>query len=430
METLEKSDTLYDEPLLIASPNEVVRRHIRENVFGQEWEVEFTMGGAEALAALEKRRYLGLLLDRRLRDLEIRETIDAAISRCPVLQVVVFDSETGKIEIDKATQGEHPSQGQARLLDILSTCKRLTDAVPEPAVEIPPHDRGEELLPGMVGRSSAMRRIAELVKLVAPRSSTILLTGESGTGKEIVARGIHCLGPRSSRPFVVVNCAAIPEALLESELFGYNRGAFTGAVESRLGRIHAAHEGTLFLDEVGELPLTMQAKLLRFLQGGEVQRLGSNDVFRVDVRVIAATNSDLVELVNRRQFREDLFYRLTVFPIEIEPLRQRPEDIQPLCEFFVAGFAKESDEPRKALSKEALAILEATEWHGNVRELKHAVERAFILAHNSHVILAEHLRLFPSPRTAQGPQIRNLPVGPKELHPPAHASVFSGSRPQ
>jgi transcriptional regulator with PAS, ATPase and Fis domain len=162
----------------------------------------------------------------------------------------------------------------------------------------------------------------------------------------------------------------------------------------------------------------MQAKLLRFLQEGEVQRLGSHDVFRVDVRVIAATNSDLLALVSRRQLREDLFYRLTVFPIEIDPLRRRPEDIGPLCEFFLAALAEESGEPKKALSKEALTVLEGNEWRGNVRELQHAIERAFILAHDTQVILAEHLRLLPSPRSPEKHLIRDLSEGPPELYAP------------
>ena len=419
MRILGMSNADSSEPQLIASPSEGLQKHIRENGVGNKWNLEFAAGGAEALSLLEQRRYQLLILDRRVRDLEVHETISVAISLCPAIQIVIFDSETGQFDFRKATPRERLSERQTRLLEVMSRYKQLTGALQEPAVEIPPNNQGGELLPGMVGRSSAMRHTAELVKLVTPRSSTILLTGESGTGKELVARAIHSLGPRSSHPFVVVNCAAIPEALFEAELFGYNRGAFTGAVESRLGRIHAAHEGTLFLDEVGELPLTMQAKLLRFLQAGEVQRLGSHDIFRVDVRVIAATNSDLIALVNRRQFREDLYYRLTVFPIEIDPLRHRPEDIAPLCEFFLAALSKESGEPKKTLSKEALTILEGNDWRGNVRELQHAIERAFILARGSQVILPEHLRLLPSPRIPEIQIIRDRLPGIVDSFTPA-----------
>jgi transcriptional regulator with GAF, ATPase, and Fis domain len=398
MKNLEECHTTMGESLIIASPNEELHAHIRESSVGQEWDFEVTVGGAEALSLLEQKQYQMLLLDLRLRDLDIHEVISMAESLCPAIQLLVFDSETGLIDFSKATPPDCLSEEQARLVEVLSAFKQPRQVLQLPILETGPQDQGEELLPCMVGRSSAMKRTAQLVKLVAPRSTTVLLIGESGTGKELVAKAIHNLGPRATRPFVVVNCAAIPEALFESELFGHNRGAFTGAVESRLGRIHAAHGGTLFLDEVGELPLTMQAKLLRFLQEGEVQRLGSHDIFRVDVRVIAATNSNLAGLVSKRQFREDLFYRLTVFPIELDPLRDRPEDIGPLSEFFLSSLSAETDDPKKTLSPEALRILQGNEWRGNVRELQHAIERAFILAHSSQVILAEHLRLLPSPR--------------------------------
>jgi transcriptional regulator with GAF, ATPase, and Fis domain len=364
---------------------------------------------------LEQKKYQLLFLDLRLRDLDIHEVITMAGSLCPAIQILVFDSETGRFDFSKATPRDCLSEDHVRLLDVLSTFKQPGQDWQAPTLECEPEDQGEELLPCMVGRSAAMKRIAELVKLVAPRSTAVLLNGESGTGKELVAKAIHNLGPRANNPFVVVNCAAIPEALFESELFGYNRGAFTGAVESRLGRIHAAHGGTLFLDEIGELPLTMQAKLLRFLQEGEVQRLGSHDIFRVDVRVIAATNSDLMGLVNRRQFREDLFYRLTVFPIELDPLRNRPEDIGPLSEFFLTALSTESSEPKKTLSPGALSILQANDWRGNVRELQHTIERAFILANNSHVILPEHLRLLPSLSILDQHLIDEHSTRPREL---------------
>jgi transcriptional regulator with GAF, ATPase, and Fis domain len=227
-----------------------------------------------------------------------------------------------------------------------------------------------------------------------------LITGETGTGKELVARGIHQISSRAKNPFVVVNCAAIPEQLLEAELFGHARGAFTGAVQSRLGRIHVAHGGTLFLDEVGELPLSMQAKLLRFLQDGEVQRLGSSDVFKVDVRVISATNVNLLRCVKEKQFRQDFYYRLAVFPLELPPLRERRDDIVPLAEHFLIGFSEQSPAPAKKLSSSAAAILRQHRWPGNVRELQHAVERAFILAGNETQLRSAHFSML---ETAQLP---------------------------
>jgi transcriptional regulator with PAS, ATPase and Fis domain len=207
----------------------------------------------------------------------------------------------------------------------------------------------------------------------------------------MVACAIHQLSGRSSGPFVVVNCAAIPENLLESELFGYARGAFTGAVQSRLGRIHAAHRGTLFLDEIGELPLSMQAKLLRFLQAGEVQRLGSADVFRVDVRVIAASNAKLLEKVAAGEFRQDLYYRLAVFPILLPPLRERLEEVLPLAKHFLAELCRTNTCALRTLDPSVQFSLQEHDWPGNVRELKHVIERAFILSEEETRITEEHL---------------------------------------
>src|SRR5207248_5514833 len=253
-----------------------------------------------------------------------------------------------------------------------------TEAVLVDALEMTGEDEAprDENLPGMIGRSLAIRKTYELTKLVAGRDTTVLVMGETGTGKEVVAQAIHELSARAKNAFVAVNCAAIPEALLEAELFGHVRGAFTGAVQARLGRIHVAQGGTLFLDEVGELPLSMQAKLLRFLQNGEVQRLGSSDVYRVDVRVICATNVPLLEQVQAKQFRQDLYYRLAVFPIELPPLRERKGDVAELAEHFLKGFCEEAGFPLKRLTPAALGTLEQKRWPGNVRELQHVLGRA------------------------------------------------------
>jgi transcriptional regulator with GAF, ATPase, and Fis domain len=233
-----------------------------------------------------------------------------------------------------------------------------------------------------------MHIVYRMARLVAARNTPVLIAGATGTGKEVVANAIHRLSPRAGKEFVVINCAAIPEALLESELFGYVRGAFTGAVQSRIGRIHSAHGGTLFLDEVSDLPLGMQAKLLRFLDQGEVQRLGSSDVFRVDVRVLAASNANLAELTQRKQFREDLFYRLSVFPIELPSLAERRGDVEALARHFLRKF----DDGNASFSPEAVRLLEEYSWPGNVRELQHVIERACILAEGGP-ILPEHLGL-------------------------------------
>jgi transcriptional regulator with GAF, ATPase, and Fis domain len=242
-----------------------------------------------------------------------------------------------------------------------------------------------------------MREIAWLVRMVAPRSTTVLIEGETGTGKEVIARALHKLSPRASKPFAVLNCAAIPESLLEAELFGHTRGAFTGAVQSRMGRIEAAHGGTLLLDEIGEMPLSMQAKMLRFLESGELQRVGDNEVTRVDVRLIAATHQPLEQNAAEGKFRLDLYHRLAVFPIEVPPLRERLEDIPALAEHFLEKLA-DTTTVRKRLHADALLRLQQHTWGGNVRELMHVLERAVILSGRNPEIRGADIRYRSRPR--------------------------------
>jgi len=241
-----------------------------------------------------------------------------------------------------------------------------------------------------------MRELARLVRLVAPRSATVLIEGETGTGKELVAKAVHTLSSRSNKGFTVLNCAAIPESLLEAELFGHTRGAFTGAVQSRMGRIEAAHGGTLFLDEIGEMPLALQAKMLRFLEAGELQRVGENEVVRVDVRVIAATHQYLEDRAEAGTFRLDLYHRLAVFPLAVPALRERLDDLPLLTGVFLEQLGKEA--PRKSLSESAMDKLQAHGWPGNVRELKHVLERGAILTGDLPVISAADIRFRVRPQ--------------------------------
>jgi two-component system, NtrC family, response regulator AtoC len=233
--------------------------------------------------------------------------------------------------------------------------------------------------PGLIGESPALQRIASLISQVAPTRSPVLITGETGTGKEVVARAIHAASPRSERLFVPLNCAAIPAELLEAELFGFVRGAFTGAEADRPGKFEVADHGTLFLDEIGEMTTAMQAKLLRVLQEGIVERIGSNKHVTVDSRIVSSTNRDLDSAMRQGTFREDLFYRINVFHIHLPPLRERREDIQPLARHFLQRFATELGRPPLVLSEEAERLLVSYNWPGNVRELRNAMERAAVL---------------------------------------------------
>jgi formate hydrogenlyase transcriptional activator len=257
----------------------------------------------------------------------------------------------------------------------------------------------------IVGSSKPMRQVVKQVEKVAPSDSTVLILGETGTGKELVARALHRRSKRATRAFVRVNCAAIPQSLIASELFGHEKGAFTGALQRRLGRFEAADGGTIFLDEIGELPMETQISLLRVLQEREFERVGSNHPIKVDVRLIAATNRDLPVAVAAGIFRQDLFYRLNVFPIEVPPLRERADDIPLLVEYFVGRYAKGTGKNIRHISKDTLGQLRDYSWPGNIRELQNVVERAVILSDSDTFVVDESwLKREPSdsPRPHEG----------------------------
>jgi transcriptional regulator with GAF, ATPase, and Fis domain len=235
-------------------------------------------------------------------------------------------------------------------------------------------------MPPIVGRSAALRRVLRMVRIVAPTNATVLINGETGTGKELIAEAIHKCSDRSNGPFVKVNCAAIPAGLLESELFGHERGAYTGAVTRSIGRFERAHRGTLFLDEIGDLPLELQPKILRVIQERQFERLGGAATIHTDVRVICATHRNLAEMVDDLEFRADLFYRLSVFPVELPPLRERPEDIRLLVHHFAMDYAARMQKPIKGISEEFMTVLARHSWPGNVRELQNFIERSVILS--------------------------------------------------
>jgi transcriptional regulator with GAF, ATPase, and Fis domain len=387
---LERSEERAPINVFVVSPNGNLRQELQEKLGPPRWNVIQASSGAGALAMLRKDGGEDgvLLLDPMLPDLEPNEFNGMVTERYPNIQVLMLNAQTGQLLIGSAS----PTPESTRLAEAINrngTIRTSVYAAPSSESDgLRYAPEGKIKLRSMIGDSEPMQRTYATIRMVAVRDTTVLITGESGTGKDLVAQEIHLMSSRRKQPLVVVNCAAIPETLLEAELFGYAKGSFTGAVQSRIGRIHAAHGGTLFLDEIGDMPLSLQSKILRFLEQGEVQRLGGNDNLKVDVRVIAATNADLKKLVSEQRFREDLYYRLAVFPIHLPPLRNRMGDLEELAVAFAAKFY-----PGVSLSRGALQILGQHRWQGNVRELRNAIERATILVGNGLEIKAEHIVL-------------------------------------
>jgi len=374
--------------VFIVSANSRLREELRDKLCLPRWRVAEAESGSDALARLRQHgnEDAVLLLDPILPDLNPGEFNRIVRDRFPNTQVLMLNSHTGQLLVGTSS----PTPISSKVADAVNRGGALHSGPLPSLSDEESEDENAKIirLRSMVGKSAAMLRTFALTRMVAVRETTVLVTGETGTGKDLIAQEIHLISARRNQPFVVVNCSAIPETLLEAELFGYTKGSFTGAVQSRIGRIHAAHGGTLFLDEIGDMPLSLQSKILRFLEQGEVQRLGGNDNLKVDVRVIAATNSDLKTRAAQGQFREDLFYRLAVFPIHLPPLRDRMGDVEDLAMTFAAKF-----HPRASIGREALHVLQQHNWPGNVRELRNAIERASILVGNGAEIKPEHIIL-------------------------------------
>ncbi len=379
-----RSEDVASIRVLVVSPNSRLRSELFEKLEPPRWKIIETSSGAEALEFLQETPTEIVLLDPILPDLESGEFNGMIRERFPEVQVFTVNVHTGRLLVGTSS----PTSLSAKLTDALyarSSSSSLSLS-PSQIQQMRSAQRDSPGIRGMVGDSAPMRRVYELVHMVAKRDTTVLVTGESGTGKDLIAQAIHLVSLRQKQPLVTINCAAIPEPLLEAELFGYTKGSFTGAVQSRIGRIHAAHGGTLFLDEIGDMPLAVQSKILRFLEQGEVQRIGGNDNLKVDVRVVAATNAPLQELMKQKLFREDLYYRLAVFPIALPPLRERTGDIRPLTEAFLAKYA-----PNASITPEVLQVLEHHTWPGNVRELRNVLERCSILAQGQTEIAENHI---------------------------------------
>jgi formate hydrogenlyase transcriptional activator len=311
----------------------------------------------------------------------------ALVSRGRLLGVLALaSSEENAFDADEVTFVSQVAQQVAIGLEnalAFGEISSLKDKLAQEKLYLEEEIRGEIDFEGIVGQSSALRHVLDLVETVAPSDSTVLLLGETGTGKELIARAVHDRSRRKDRTFVKLNCAAIPTGLLESELFGHERGAFTGAIAQKIGRLELADQGSLFLDEIGDIPLEIQPKLLRALQEREFERLGSTHTKKVNVRLVAATNRDLEKMIEDREFRGDLYYRLNVFPIRIPPLRERPEDIPLLVRYFTQKYGRRMEKKIESIPTAAMKKLSSWHWPGNIRELENFIERSVILTHGT-----------------------------------------------
>jgi DNA-binding NtrC family response regulator len=407
---------------LVASADLSFRKRLSQILIGLRWQVREAEGGAEAWAEAERSAPAAAIVDSWLPDLDLGEFLRDFRGRFPQVDLIANVVAAGG-----ASEFESPRGPYREELLYALRCSQDSDTAawnsapdlpapeqpeagcrPKPAaartIPIRPEACAEdspaaaasraERLPELVGNAPCMLEVSRRVRLVAPRRTPVLIEGPTGSGKELVAEAVHRLSPRSARPFVAINCAAIPEALLEAELFGHTRGAFTGAVQARAGRIEAADGGTLFLDEIGEMPLALQAKLLRFVECGELQRVGDNEKVKVDVRIVAATHRPLAQQAQSGVFRSDLYYRLAVFLIRTPALAEHAEDLPLLVEHFLGRLGRSM--PVKRIDKRAMARLEAHDWPGNVRELEHVLERAAILAGDAPVVTAREIDFGPA----------------------------------
>jgi DNA-binding NtrC family response regulator len=352
-------------------------------------DVESATSGQEGLHLLESCRFDAVLACFPLEEWtaeELLEEIQRIDARIPV---IIVDARATLADAVRLTRlgawhyfggGESPAQ-------VAAAAQRAAEFRRDrEAALVGPERSSDPWRSFLVGESRAMQQVHQVIRLVGPRRSTVLITGETGTGKEVVARAIHSASPRSHLPLVAVNCSALPENLLEAELFGHVKGAFTGAIANRVGRFEQAHRSTLFLDEISDLPLELQAKLLRVLQEREFQRLGSSETIKVDVRVLAATNVDLAERVRQGKFREDLYYRLNVVPLTIPPLRRRRRDIPLLVHHFIHKICRQEELPPREITPEALERLTRYDWPGNVRQLENSVETAIALSGDRRIL--------------------------------------------
>jgi DNA-binding NtrC family response regulator len=389
--------------ILIVEDKESLAHMLHEAVIADGFEAEVASSGSGAMRWLaEGRRYVAILTDLRLPGADgiaVLRQAKESDPDCPVIVMTAFGTIENAVEAMKL--GAHDFIQKPIDLDHLSIllrrCREHRDLRHENLL-LKEEFQKQYRLPAIVGDSAPIVEVSHAIQRVAPTDSTVLLQGESGTGKELFARAIHQLSPRRDRPFVALNCAAIPATLIENELFGHEKGSFTGASARQLGKFELADTGTIFLDEIGELDVAVQSKVLRVLQERRFERIGGTTSIDADVRIICATNRNLEEAVRRGTFRDDLYFRVNVFPVTIPPLRARREDIDALVDFFLQRFARELGRPGLRISDEARALLRGYDWPGNIRELQNSIERAAILC-DRNTIEPRDLAL-PSPSAA------------------------------
>ncbi len=378
-------------PLILVADDEAdIRASLRRVLEYERMRVAEASSGEDCLAQVERASPDAVLLDIKMPRMDGLETLAEIRRRDPDLPVIVISGHgTISTAVEATKLGafdfmEKPLERDRVLLVLRNALERRRLQEENRDLRVSFEERFR-----MVGGSAALRRVHEAIARAAPTKASVLVTGESGTGKELVARAIHRNSPRSGKPFVKVNCAAIPEDLIESELFGHEKGSFTGAVRDQVGKFVQADGGTILLDEIGDMSLKTQSKVLRVLQDGEVEPVGAARSLTVDVRVIAATNKNLPEEIRAGRFREDLYFRLNVVPIELPPLRERPEDVPLLVEHFAATFCRENNYRPKIFAPDALEALASRPWRGNVRELRNAVERLIIMTPGDRIRAAD-----------------------------------------
>ncbi|RLB08400.1 MAG: sigma-54-dependent Fis family transcriptional regulator [Deltaproteobacteria bacterium] len=369
--------------ILVVDDEPAVRESLKDWLQEEGYEVGLASSGEEAIEMVKNEFWHVVLLDLKMPGLDGIETLQTIKKLEPEIEVIIvtayatIESAVESIKLgayDYVIKPLDPEEVELQIKKIITHHEPATENI-----FLRQQLEREYELDQIAGQSEPMQRVFELITQVAPTDSTVLITGESGTGKELVARAIHANSPRCYGPFVAVSCGALPDTLLESKLFGYEKGAFTGATHSKKGAFEMANDGTLFLDEIGDVSPKTQVDLLRVLQQREFRRLGGHKLIQTDARIIAATNRDLVKAVSERKFREDLYYRLNVISIHLPPLRERKEDIPLLTRHFIKKFAINLHKNQKAVSPEAMKLLKEYDWPGNVRELENVIERAMVI---------------------------------------------------